>query len=218
MVGFILCTRCGLHNHPSPKASSPICHIFFFLRTCEGQNIKYRTCSNVVSLAKLSSGFLLKYAEWHIVIKTSLWWTCENSPLWVWGVMLWFGILLFERRWKVCFTFSSFFHITTISIKCKRFVINKKCTSLVLHPGLPSRCWWFPGPAVFSPCRRAVPGSVPRVAACVQRSRQPLRTQVQGKEFGSRGGAGAQGSGWDPLLHRVFGHVHQWSLPGRRKI
>lgn len=113
---------------------------------------------------------------------------------------------------------SPLFSTLPLSIKCKRFVINKKCTSLVLHPGLPSRCWWFPGPAVFSPCRRAVPGSVPRVAACVQRSRQPLRTQVQGKEFGSRGGAGAQGSGWDPLLHRVFGHVHQWSLPGRRKI
>ena len=86
----------------------------------------------------------------------------------------------------------------------------------MLRSGLPSRNGWFPRPAVFRSRRRATPGSVPWVAASVQRPGQPLRSQVQSQRFGLRGGAGAQGSGRDSLLHRVLGHVYQWSLPGRR--
>lgn len=87
----------------------------------------------------------------------------------------------------------------------------------VLPSGLSSRNWWFPCPAVFGSRRRAIPGSVPWVAACVQWPRQPLRSQVQSQRFWPCGGAGAQGAGRDSLLHRVLGYVHQWSLPGRRK-
>lgn len=87
---------------------------------------------------------------------------------------------------------------------------------LLLPSGLPSRCRGFSRPAVFSSCRRALPGSVPRVAACVQRPGQPLRSQVQSQGLGPRDGAGPKGPGWDSLLHRVLGHVHQWSLPGNR--
>lgn len=39
--------------HSPPKQVHPHVH-FVFCRTCEGQNIKYRTCSNVVSSAKSS--------------------------------------------------------------------------------------------------------------------------------------------------------------------
>lgn len=93
----------------------------------------------------------------------------------------------------------------------------KTLLNIFLPSGLPSRRRWFPCPAVFSSCRRAIPGSVPRVAACVQRPGQPLRSQVQSQGLGPCGGAGPQGAGWDTLLHRVLGHVHQWSLPGRRR-
>lgn len=72
----------------APKASSPTCSCLFICRTCEGQNIKYRTCSNVVSWANssLCNGrpwSFQVFFSWdklirHIVIKNSVWWNCEN--------------------------------------------------------------------------------------------------------------------------------------------
>lgn len=70
---------------------------------------------------------------------------------------------------------------------------------------------------MFGSRRRAVAGPVPRVAAGVQRPRQPLRPQVQSQGLGPGGGTGPEGAGRNTLLHRVLGYVHQRGLPGRRK-
>lgn len=143
------------------------------------------------------------------------------------SVIQWSRAQEFERKWEVHFDFDVRHSVSTI---CPPRVVGtlvfpRQSDSVCLAPtlrilllpsGLPSRCRGFSCPAVFSSCRRALPGSVPRVAACVQRPGQPLRSQVQSQGLGPRGGAGPQGAGWDSLLHRVLGHVHQWSLPGNR--
>lgn len=97
------------------------------------------------------------------------------------------------------------------------FIPTTKIYLYFSSSGLPLRCRWFSCPAVLSSRRRAFPGSVPRVAAGVQRPREPLRSQVQSQGLGPAGGAGPQSAGWDTLLHRVLGHVYQWSLPGWRQ-
>ena len=177
----------------------------------------------------MSSCFLLRWTDiskcdWELSV-VELW--KHYQDLWVKSSILWSRILL-----CVCVLLFSF-NLVIIHSNHNRlptygthyqlsylFCADPKVSKIflsVFSSGLPSRSWRFPRPTMFSSCRRAIPGSVSRVAACVQWPGQPLRSQVQSQGLGPCGGAGAKGAGWDSLLHRVLGHVYQWSLPGRRK-
>ena len=189
-------------EQPRPQSSPEYSSVFS--RTCEGQNIKYRTCSNAVSRA--NSSLCNGCQESVQVVVVDVEW---RSKLWRRGSET------RRRELSSATTITCPSYITSSQIHAFQKVSRERFF-LPFPAGLSSRCRWFPCPAVFGPRGRAIPGSVPRVAAGLQRPREPLCSQMQSQRLGPCGGAGPQSAGRNTLLHRVLGHVHQWDLPGER--
>lgn len=204
-----------------------------FSRTCEGQNIKYRTCSNAVSSANSSLGNRCQESSssgrcWNRPIKAGCdFKTYRGGTVKIWPMKIW--LKLVGNKCDMIFQANC----ACPSIQCTDAGLDiqqihlKKPTNpqprvfenldmlFFSFSGLSLGCRRLPCSAVLGSRRRTFPGSVPRVAAGVQWPGESLRSQVQSQGLGPCGGASSQSAGWDALLHRVLGHVYQRSVPGR---